>query len=265
MLTKNSSVINRHYISSYMRNPLRKVTVTVVGVGGTGSFLIPKLARLNIALKAFGHLGLYVTVFDDKKVSTSNPVRQLHSPVDIGKDKAEVLISRINRYYGLDWKANNFLFRESPKYSTNVIISCVDNVEARKVIKKAFKDKNIYQGRRDEGQKLYWIDVGNEKDTGQIVISSSDIMQPEEIPDGIMAHAKLFTIFDLFDVKASKNVPSCSVEESLSKQGLYINDLMAIYTAEIFRRLLFDFYIDFNVLFVNLNQLTAKEMWKYKK
>lgn len=66
-----------HYTENYLLSPHHPVSVIVIGAGGTGSQVITSLARMDRALQALGHPGLYVTVYDPDAVSESNIGRQL--------------------------------------------------------------------------------------------------------------------------------------------------------------------------------------------
>jgi PRTRC genetic system ThiF family protein len=77
----------------------------VIGAGGTGSLLATDLARLNLALEETGHPGMKVTIVDGDTVSKSNVGRQSFYTCDIGSNKAEVVVSRINNAYGFSWVA----------------------------------------------------------------------------------------------------------------------------------------------------------------
>lgn len=92
-----------HYTDSYLLSPYHPVTVHVIGAGGTGSQVATNLARMDMALRALGHPGLHVTVFDPDTVSEANIGRQLFSASEIGLNKAVVLVTRINRFFGDTW------------------------------------------------------------------------------------------------------------------------------------------------------------------
>ena len=53
-----------HYIDNYLINPQHPVTVNLIGAGGTGSQVLTGLARLDVTLRALGHPGLFVTLYD---------------------------------------------------------------------------------------------------------------------------------------------------------------------------------------------------------
>ena len=84
----------------------REVRILVVGCGGTGSAVLGGLPYLHQAMLAHGHpCGLSVTVMDGDVVSPFNCVRQPFSRSEIGLNKGIVLMSRINLFWGVIWRA----------------------------------------------------------------------------------------------------------------------------------------------------------------
>ncbi len=55
-----------HFTANYIINPTNPITLNLIGAGGTGSSVLTALARINHALIATGHPGLYVRVWDDR-------------------------------------------------------------------------------------------------------------------------------------------------------------------------------------------------------
>ena len=89
-----------HFSDSYLLDPRHPVTVNVIGAGGTGSQVVTSLARMDTALRKLGHPGLFVRVYDPDTVGESNIGRQLFSEADLGLNKAQCLVTRINRFFG---------------------------------------------------------------------------------------------------------------------------------------------------------------------
>src|SRR6266852_1849101 len=99
------SATHEHTLPSHLLT--QRINVLVVGCGGTGSTIASGLVFLHQALLAFGHpQGLGVTLVDGDRISRANCVRQPFSESEIGLYKADVLASRINLFWGLDWKAD---------------------------------------------------------------------------------------------------------------------------------------------------------------
>lgn len=213
-----------HYTDKYLLNPQHKVTVTLIGCGGTGSQVLSGLARLSTALVALGHPGLFVTVFDGDIVSEANVGRQLFSDSDIGCNKAMISVSRINRFFGFDWQAEPKMFKG--KYDSNIYISCVDSAKARVEI-----SKQIAVIRKGEPytHTKYWLDFGNLQTTGQVVLGTvGHIEQPksESKPCNMLPNViKMFPAIK--KIKEKDQGPSCSLAEALNKQDLFINSTLA--------------------------------------
>ena len=84
----------------------RTIRVVVIGCGGNGSVMATGLPYIHQALLLAGHPGgLDVTLIDGDIVSPTNCVRQPFSQSEIGLSKSVVLASRINLFWGLQWKA----------------------------------------------------------------------------------------------------------------------------------------------------------------
>jgi PRTRC genetic system ThiF family protein len=120
----------------------RAVQVLVVGAGGTGSAILMGLPYLHQATLVWGHpCGLVVTVMDLDTVSPTNCVRQPFATSDIGRNKATVLVNRVNLFWGLSWSAAASAFTErsvmGSDNSPDLVIGCVDTRAARKTIHEA--------------------------------------------------------------------------------------------------------------------------------
>ena len=143
----------------------KKVQVTVVGCGGTGSAIAAGLPYLHQAMVALGHPhGLDVTLVDGDRISRTNCVRQPFSESEIGLHKATVLATRINLFWGLGWKGVPHFVNESWGQDTDILIGCVDSRAARNAMTRTQTYWNCH----------YWLDLGNNADSGQFVLG-----QPE--------------------------------------------------------------------------------------
>lgn len=196
----------------------RAVKVVVVGAGGTGSALLPRLMQIHFSMLALGHPGgLDLVVYDDDTVSPANIGRQGFLPCDIGMNKAIVLVNRLNMGWNTKWKAVPRRVDQSVRLDADVVIGCVDTRKARKAILESIS-----------AQHAYYLDGGNSENSGQVLIG--------EVGDvRVMADAnRLPTVADLFpemvnaDLDAKDDMPSCSVADSLRKQSLVINMAIAV-------------------------------------
>ena len=171
----------RTFFRLILNRPRHPVTVNVIGAGGTGSQVITSLARMDLALRRLGHPGLFVRVYDPDRVSESNIGRQLFSEADLGLNKAQCLITRINRFFGNDWTAiPQYYPQKKDNLFANLFITCTDSKNSRiKLSKqlKAYRSNNSY---RDYYTHLYWKDYGNDQKTGQVIVGTirKNIKQP---------------------------------------------------------------------------------------
>lgn len=212
----------KHYVSQDFLTG-NSVRILLVGCGGTGSHVVSGLARMNSALRALGHGGIDLTVVDGDTVSESNVGRQLFSPADIGLNKADVLVQRVNCFFGLDWasiphRISSGRFTNSC-FHYNMVIAAVDTVESRQMIEN--------NARRIQCE--YYLDLGNTKDTGQVILGTVDSVRQ---PKGMRGANHLPTVFELFPdleklAKETDQGPSCSVREALLRQDLFINQIVA--------------------------------------
>lgn len=211
-----------HYTDRYLLNPYHPVTVFVIGAGGTGSQVATGLARMSVALQALGHPGLHVTVFDPDTVTEANIGRQLFSGSELGLNKAAALVTRINRFFGFSWEAKGQRYplkasadREEPALA-NIIVTCTDNIRSRMNLWRFLK-KHREHTSNNERAPIYWMDFGNARTTGQVLIGNirGKILQPvsnEYLPvprmNVITEEVRYSTI------KEKDSGPSCSLAEA---------------------------------------------------
>ncbi len=256
-----------HYVDPYIIDPMHPVTINVIGVGGTGSQVLNSLARMHSALNALGHPGLFVKAIDPDVVSPANMGRQLFSSVDIGESKASVLIGRINRFFGTDWESSTEKYLEGTKIkSANITISCVDSGKARESIKKqlsnsvkAYKENLRYHVRHYE-RPIYWMDYGNMKDRGQVVIGT---LEPIKGPKESSEHVDQLPTVDFYhpeilkDKKGDDQGPSCSLAEALDKQDLFINTNLANLGLGLLWKMFRELHLKHHGLYINLDSFTT--------
>jgi len=232
-----------HKTHNYLLNPTHKITVDLVGVGGTGSQVLSALARIHTGLVALGHPGIHVRAFDHDTVSMANVGRQLYSPGDLGLNKAIISITRINRFFGFEWEAINAKF--DTLNHANILITCVDTAKTRIEI-----GKGIYTntGGYEYGKRFYWLDFGNSQKTGQVVLGT---LFSEELKS-------VTQLFDLKKIKEKNQGPSCSLAEALGKQDLFINSTLANLGCNLLWKLITDGRIDYHGLYLNLTTMQVR-------
>lgn len=223
-----------HIVQKELLQPYNPVTINLIGAGGTGGQLLTALARMNHALTALGHAGIFVRVFDNDIVDTANLGRQLFTTAELGQYKAVALINRINRFFGTNWKAEPIRYdkvslKDKDLASATITISCVDTVAARYEIAQILCGLTSNYGGRNRVK--YWLDFGNSRSSGQVILSTLEkIKQPaseqyrpvEALPLVTEEYKDLLTASEDAD-----ETPSCSLAEALSKQDLFINSALA--------------------------------------
>ncbi|TPQ30632.1 PRTRC system ThiF family protein [Cupriavidus pinatubonensis] len=193
----------------------RAWSVAVVGAGGTGSALLPNLARLHHAMLELGHPGgIDCTVYDDDTVSETNVGRQGFYPVDVGQYKATLLVNRLNILMGTRWEAETRRVGSKDRFTCDMVIGCVDTRAARKAI----------LGAMQRGGGGYYFDCGNESNSGQVILGQVRGKAAERLPHV----GDLFP--ELLNPKGDKadTAPSCSMADALRKQSLVINQAIAV-------------------------------------
>ena len=239
-----------HYVNEYLLNPYHPVTVSLIGCGGTGSQVLTSLGRISYALQQLGHPGLQVTVYDGDIVTEANCGRQLFSVQEIGHNKAEVLTTKVNMFFGTRWTCVPKMYGNRSKRA-NITISCVDTVKARMVIASRLKSKDANY---DYDKPMYWMDFGNMADRGQVVLGTvgKEYKQPKE--NGIAGLRTVAEYFDLKGVNDDDSGPSCSLAAALRKQDLFINSTLAQVGCALLWKM-FKGVIDTQGAFVNLDTM----------
>ena len=160
------------------------IELMIVGVGGTGGYLVRDLCRFLYSLekRIQTPLDIQLTLFDGDIVEDKNILRQNFMPQDVGSNKAEVMATRHTRAFGSNVSYIPEMFSAHNAPVTNrrrIIIGCVDNNTARrefaKFVSRAWDE---YAGLKKD---IYWIDAGNEKKTGQVIVGSRELQDVTDL------------------------------------------------------------------------------------
>lgn len=218
------------------------VGIDLIGAGGSGSQMLTGLARLHLALRSLGHEGLHVTLYDPDTVSETNIGRQLFSPSDVGYHKSTVLINRVNHFFGLKWESIPELWHTTGNDSDPaIVISCTDTRASRRDIAKGIP-----------GSVLYWMDMGNLANTGQVVLGQPLYRDDEpEQPVHLPTIRELFPKFLSSKAKES-NTPSCSLAEALRHQDLFVNQAVTTWALHLLWTFFRKGHIRHHGYFINL-------------
>jgi PRTRC genetic system ThiF family protein len=222
-----------------------RVRVLVAGCGGNGSAIAAGLPYLHQALLAYGHPeGLHVTLLDPDVISPTNCVRQPFSQSEIGLYKSVVLANRLNLFWGLDWEGIPERLDPKGKLTRmDVVIGCVDTRAARLAIAKCVADWSEVD---------YWLDLGNNSDSGQFVLGEPLNRRNRR------NRLRLRTVSELFPEVVQSDLdgdglPSCSAVEALDRQEPFVNPTLANHALALLARLFRYGTVPYHAAFVSLS------------
>ena len=112
----------------------QKAKVIIIGAGSTGSFIALNLAKMGIA---------DIKIIDFDKVEEHNIPNQFFRLSDVGKLKVDALAQIIKDFTGTDITTECTEIDEDYDFDFDldtIIISCVDSMEARKLIFEKLKE-----------------------------------------------------------------------------------------------------------------------------
>jgi len=191
-----------------------QVHIALIGCGGNGSQMLTGLARLNHAITALGHPGLQVKVYDPDTVSEANMGRQLFGAFDVGSSKANVLVNRINAFFGLAWEAVHGRFDDDYRNRFTMAIACVDSARAR---------HEIHHKLRRAGTH-YLMDLGNRAADGQVLFGELTDQPRMTVAGNVKLPNPYDVLPELVDLQAKEDdTPSCGLAEALERQELFVN------------------------------------------
>ncbi len=229
------------------------VSIVLVGCGGTGGYLVPKLARLLMTLKQFKReTNFFLTVVDPDTVEEANLYRQNFVRNDLGKNKAHVMAQRYSLHFGINIGSvperiespeklrELFLSLRDDRYSYSqqscILIGCVDNNSARRVMHDLFKNWNGLGYRHN----LYYIDAGNGRYSGQVVTGYREVNKLILPPVG--------EIFPDAIIEDDEPPRSCIQNALEAPQNIGANDLAATMVFSVLNILLTEEEINSHIL-----------------
>lgn len=221
------------------------VKVLLIGCGGTGSELVDALCRLHYALLHLGHpSGLSMLIQDSDSVSPFNVGRQRFVPSDVGRNKAEVLAQRYGLMFGIPIrystrKAGVSHITEFGDF--DLVITAVD--------KASFRTRMAAHWRTRKTNTI-WLDCGNGKADGQVCMGHLGVPQGDRLPNALDLFPSIATTPD-------DDQPSCSMEQALSSQSLFVNRWMADIAATLLVRLFTNGAVTEHGAFINMSRLTV--------
>ncbi len=228
---KNTMLLNSAQPVTLRIPDFKRVHLTLVGCGGTGSHIASGLVSIAMVL-AERNVPMDMLFIDPDRVEPKNVGRQLFSLADVGKPKAEVIADRLNRSFGLrigaDVRAIDRLdtfMAADYENALNVVVGAVDNPAARLLLAAAVVEA---RGR------LWYVDCGNKNHSGQVALGniSDRLKMIDSIGLGLIDRlpAPQLLYPDLIatpKAKKSKRGPSCAEATAAGEQALMINRAIA--------------------------------------
>ena len=235
-------------------------SVTIVGIGGTGAQVARIVGRIVYDMQRSRKHTPQIILIDPDTVEEKNVGRQLFSPSMLGKNKAESVGKMLNLALGLDVRwIPDFVdpVRHFERYGSNLVISCVDNHEARKAIHQI---NGVILG------------AGNHENSGQICIGNcDDLEQMQRNLDGrdgkyayLPKEGLLFP--ELLQPESASERPkvttnaSCAELVASGDQSLLINDWMASVMGSYIYKLLQRQPITSFLTFLNADSIAVRSM-----
>ena len=124
--------------------------ITIIGAGASGSHAALALAKMGCQ---------NLTVYDDDQVTEHNLPNQVYGLKYLGEPKTEALWDVILMSIGWMIETKNERFGEQPL--GEVVLSCVDNMEARKL---------IWEQAKDQGSRAKPITVIDPRQGGEFIV-----------------------------------------------------------------------------------------------
>ena len=244
-----------HFAPNYFYNPTHPITIALIGVGGTGSLMLARLARIDYALGQIGHSGLHVVAYDSDMVEPNNVGRQLYTLSDVGEYKVVNAVNKVNIAFGLQWEGIPMdALPDGEDIQANIVITCVDKARFRTLLSRSLKF--AHQG-SDYRTMYYWLDIGNSKDSGQFVLGTLFDEERKVKRENFEMVDKLKNIIDFFPDLDAHDTPrlqgdGCAYSDKLNEQSLFINDVLVAHASDCLFRLLYHKQIQKHGAFVNL-------------
>lgn len=226
-----------------------KLRIVLVGAGGTGSFAALAVARLVFELQEQGRT-VELSIIDPDRVEASNIPRSNFCAAEIGRFKAQSLAERITLAWGIDvgYACDTFDPERHLKQSAGdyrqltVLVGCVDNHFARRELHSAVEEFQGY--RASEAPNIWWVDAGNGKFSGQVLVGSTTKRLKAEdylvgssicrsLPAPTIVHPELLEDQETVTKEDVATTFTCPERIRLGEQSLNINQRVAVEIAEV--------------------------------
>ena len=237
--------------------------IVQIGCGGTGSQLVPFLARFA---SQQCHKWVYHLI-DGDKVEKKNILRQNFVNKDVGLSKSSVLGSRYGGAFGIDMCVHEKyvetekevinMLSELTRQNLGILITCVDNNKTRQLIYNTIESKfDTFNWRR-----FMWIDVGNELKAGQVFITGES--QGHKHPRLLQAYPDLAVVTDKLPTEQS-----CAERLVSGEQSLAVNATAALMVFNTIAQMTTEQKLTYYEINFNVNNTFTKKFiddWKDEK
>jgi PRTRC genetic system ThiF family protein len=234
-----------------------KANFYIIGGGGTGSFAALNVARLCFEMRERGK-AVELTIIDPDRVEANNIPRSNFCAAEIGRFKAQTLAERISQAWGLEtgYACERFDYEKHIKprkdggsKQMTIFVGCVDNHLARREINRALQKSEPYYS--TEAPNAWWIDGGNGKFSGQVLIGSTAKIEAAEnyfatpsicrvLPAPSIFHPELLEpeTANPRPRESAASAASCPELVRLGEQSLNVNNRVAVEIGEMLTALL---------------------------
>lgn len=209
------------------------IRLLLVGVGGTGSWIAPHLARVTVELLHWGN-EVQIAIWDPDVVEEKNVPRSHFCHAEIGHPKAICLAHRYTTAWGVPIRAyvKPFEERDVPlqRDGVTVVIGAVDTAAGRRAM-----DALLARNGHTQGMRYWHLDAGNAEGSGQVCLGCTH--DPEMLRAGLAIHewclalpAPLWQLPNLRQAQPEELAGSglsCMEIAERNAQSLGINALMA--------------------------------------
>lgn len=234
--------------STVVTREFNTVQLIVAGCGGIGAYVTQHVGRLMRVLYDSGK-GANLTLVDPDFVKTENLGRQLFCDAEVGQPKALALARRYGHAWGLNTMAFVGEYSESLLHMQSdliVLIGCVDNAAARATLNETL-GHNPEQTHESALPPIWWLDCGNLKDTGRVMLGSAllpdqcrgafiDKKRVTVLPSPALQYPSL--LIPGRDEAVGAREMSCAEMQMANLQSLNINAAIAVQAADMLTRLL---------------------------
>lgn len=230
----------------YVGDPLR-TQIIIVGNGGIGAYVTQHVARLMRVLYE-GNKGVNLALVDPDIVEHKNLGRQLFCDAEVGQPKSLALARRYGQAFGLNTVAYTSEYSDSillDDVDLHVLIGCVDNHDARKALHETLA-RNPERVAPHVLPKVWWLDCGNLKETGRVLLGSA--YEVEQCEGSFLEKKRVIALpspaIQFPDLLIPERADiggrpmSCAELQMANLQSLNINAAIAVQAADMLTRLL---------------------------